>query len=62
MAQTFMLSDEKEKFTDCYEAQDASKSDDGVAKYKLTADSDTLISWMRSFWFLLSWHISFSVG
>lgn len=42
MAQTFMLSDEKEKFTDCYEAQDASKSDDGVAKYKLTADSDTL--------------------
>lgn len=42
MAQTFMLSDEKEKFTDCYEAEDASKSDDGVAKYKLTADSDTL--------------------
>ena len=42
MAQTFMLSDEKEKFTDCYEAQDASKSDDSVAKYKLTADSDTL--------------------
>lgn len=42
MAQTFMLSDEKEKFTDCYEAEDASKSDDSVAKYKLTADSDTL--------------------
>lgn len=42
MAQTFMLSDEKEKFTDCYEAQDASKSDDSVTKYKLTADSDTL--------------------
>ena len=42
MAQTFMLSDEKEKFTNCYEAQDASKSDDSVAKYKLTADSDTL--------------------
>ena len=42
MAQTFMLSDEREKFTDCYEAQDASKSDDSVAKYKLTADSDTL--------------------
>ena len=42
MAQTFMLSDEKEKFTDCYEAQDASKSDNSVAKYKLTADSDTL--------------------
>ena len=42
MAQTFMLSDEKEKFMDCYEAQDASKSDDSVAKYKLTADSDTL--------------------
>ena len=42
MAQTFMLSDEKEKFTDCYEAQDASKSDDSVAKYKLTDDSDTL--------------------
>ncbi len=32
----------KKKFTDCYEAEDASKSDDGVAKYKLTADSDTL--------------------
>lgn len=57
MAQTFMLSDEKEKFTDCYEAQDASKSDDGVAKYKLTAVRTHLISWMRSFWFLLSWHI-----
>lgn len=42
MAQTFMLSDEKEKFTDCYEAEDASKSDNSVAKYKLTADSDTL--------------------
>lgn len=42
MAQTFMLSDEKEKFTDCYEAEDASKSDDSVAKYKLTADSNTL--------------------
>ncbi len=42
MAQTFMLSDEKEKFTDCYEAEDASKSDDSVTKYKLTADSDTL--------------------
>ena len=42
MSQTFMLSDEKEKFTDCYEAQDASNSDDSVAKYKLTADSDTL--------------------
>ena len=42
MAQTFMLSDEKEKFTDCYEEQDASKSDDSVTKYKLTADSDTL--------------------
>lgn len=42
MAQTFMLSDEKEKFTDCYEAQDASKSDDSATKYKLTADSDTL--------------------
>lgn len=42
MAQTFMLSDDKEKFTDCYEAQDASKSDDSVTKYKLTADSDTL--------------------
>lgn len=42
MAQTFMLSDEKEKFSDCYEAEDASKSDNSVAKYKLTADSDTL--------------------
>ena len=50
MAQTFMLSDEKEKFTDCYEAQDASKSEDSVAKYRLTADSDTLYKLDEDLW------------
>ena len=44
MAQTFMLSDEKEKFTDCYDTADTENTSDGdsVTKYKLTADSDTL--------------------
>ena len=44
MAQTFMLSDEKEKFTECYETADTENTSDGssVTKYKLTADSDTL--------------------
>lgn len=44
MAQTFMLSDEKEKFTECYETADTENASDGssVTKYKLTADSDTL--------------------
>lgn len=44
MAQTFMLSDEKEKFTECYETADTENTSDSssVTKYKLTADSDTL--------------------
>lgn len=44
MAQTFMLSDEKEKFTDCYGTADTENTSDGdsVTKYKLTAESDTL--------------------
>ena len=44
MAQTFMLSDEKEKFTECYDTTDTENTSDGdsVTKYKLTADSDTL--------------------
>ena len=44
MAQTFMLSDEKEKFTECYDTADTENTSDGssVTKYKLTADSDTL--------------------
>lgn len=44
MAQTFMLSDEKEKFTECYETADTENTSDGssVTKYKLSADSDTL--------------------
>ena len=44
MAQTFMLSDEKEKFTECYKTADTENTSDGssVTKYKLTADSDTL--------------------
>ena len=49
MAQTFMLSDEKEKFTDCYDTADTENTSDGdsVTKYKLTADSgNTMMSWM----------------
>ena len=44
MAQTFMLSDEKEKFTDCYDTADTENTSDSSSetKYKLTADSDTL--------------------
>ena len=44
MAQTFMLSDEKEKFTECYDTADTENTSDSssVTKYKLTADSDTL--------------------
>ncbi len=42
-AQTFMLSDEKEQFVKCYSNEDdASKNDNNVTTYKLTADEDTL--------------------
>ena len=42
-AQTFMLSDEKEQFTECYsDKADASENDSSVSTYKLTADEDTL--------------------